>query len=66
MLGRWGNLPPRLFSGHNPTPAPIPEASGLETQQASWPPVDGDRNNRKTGIRKEKGRRDERAATERV
>jgi hypothetical protein len=66
MLGRWGNLPPRLFSGHNWSPAPIPDASGEETQQASWSPVDGNQNCLKAGTRKEKGRRDERAATERV
>jgi hypothetical protein len=66
MLGRQGNLPPRLFFRHSVCAAPIPEADGPETQQASRPGVDGDRNNRKTGTRKEKGRRDERAAAERV
>jgi hypothetical protein len=66
MLGRWGNLPPRLFFRHWVSLVPIPEAAGQETQQASGPHVDEDRNSPETGPDKEKGRRDERAATERV
>ena len=55
MLGRWGNLPPRLFSGRRTVSAPIPEANCQQAQQANWRGWTGTKTARKLETEKKKG-----------